>query len=296
MRLQNLSDPALYKLCKEYGLKARLWRRKFAGLLAEVERRKLYRRRGFGSIYEFAAKLGGMSKESVNKVLLLAGKLEDKPILKSLFESGAQGWAKLERVAYVSNSQNEGFWAEKVQTLPSCALSQFVQNYRLENTAGGEIQPEKMTETLEMELKPDLARKLERLKKRPDFEILLEAFVEQVEAKEKAEEPDAVASTSRYIPMRIKQFVSGRTNNLCAYPCCKKVATSLHHTQRWALENIHDPRRLHALCSAHERLAHLGYIENEGESPENWYLKTTPDEFGPKAYVDSLVGLHRPDG
>ena len=54
--LKNLSDQELYARCQQYGLNARLWQRKFASLLPEVEERKLYQRKGYGSIYEFAAK------------------------------------------------------------------------------------------------------------------------------------------------------------------------------------------------------------------------------------------------
>ena len=54
MNLRKLTDPELYKLCQEYGLNARQWMRKFAGLLPEVKRRRLYRRHGCSSIHEFA--------------------------------------------------------------------------------------------------------------------------------------------------------------------------------------------------------------------------------------------------
>ncbi len=257
----KLSDKDLYALCKEYGQKARLWRRKFAGLLPEVFSRGLYKRRRFGSIYEFAAKLAGMSKESVDKVLRLSKKLQDKPYLLEQLETGSQGWTKLERVAFIATPETDGFWSEQIENHSSSSLSPFVQNYRLRLTAGGNFQPEKSA--IHFEVAPELAKKLQQLSKRADFENLLEKFVESVALQEVAEKPEAVVTPSR------------------------------HHTQRWALENIHDPDRLHLVCSAHEQLAHHGYIENEDQSPENWRLKTEPDTIGPKAYIDSLVNLHR---
>ena len=107
------------------------------------------------------------------------------------------------------------------------------------------------------------------------------------------EKPKAVVTPSRHIPSQMDRHVRARTNDLCAFPGCAKLGTSLHHTQRWALENIHDPNRLHLVCTAHEQLAHHGYIENEDQSPEHWRLKAFPDTIGPKAYIDSLVNLHR---
>ena len=58
----GISDQQLYELCQKYGERARTWRQKFAGLLPEVYRRRLYEKKGFGSIFEFAAKLAGMSQ------------------------------------------------------------------------------------------------------------------------------------------------------------------------------------------------------------------------------------------
>ncbi len=61
--MENLTDEKLYELCKMYGARALEWRRKFIGLLPEVERRKLYRKKGFASVFEFAAKLAGVSQK-----------------------------------------------------------------------------------------------------------------------------------------------------------------------------------------------------------------------------------------
>ena len=286
-----MTDKDLYGLCKEYGQKARFWRRKFAGLLPEVERRGLYRRRLCGSIYEFAAKLAGMSKESVDKVLQISRKLQDKPRLLEQLETGAQSWSKLEKVAYIATSQTDGAWAERIENMPQPAVEAFVQNFRLKTTLQSETEPVKSA--IQFTVKLVLAQKLQQLSKRADFESLLEKFVESVGAQEQSEKPQAVSTPSRHIPTEIDRYVRARTNDLCAFPCCTKIGTSLHHTQRWALENIHDPDRLHLLCTNHERLAHQGYIENEEQSPEHWRLRSYPAERGALSLIDELVNVHR---
>ena len=286
-----MTDKDLYGLCKEYGQKARFWRRKFAGLLPEVERRGLYRRRLCGGIYEFAAKLAGMSKESVDKVLQISRKLQDKPRLLEQLETGAQSWSKLEKVAYIATSQTDGAWAERIENMPQPAVEAFVQNFRLKTTLQSETEPVKSA--IQFTVKLVLAQKLQQLSKRADFESLLEKFVESVGAQEQSEKPQAVSTPSRHIPTEIDRYVRARTNDLCAFPCCTKIGTSLHHTQRWALENIHDPDRLHLLCTNHERLAHQGYIENEEQSPEHWRLRSYPAERGALSLIDELVNVHR---
>src|SRR3989338_1390731 len=202
MKFKRLSDKDLYAFCKEYGQKARFWRRRFAGLLPEVERRELYRRRGCGSIYEFAAKLAGMSKESVNKVLQISRKLQDKPRLLEQLETGAQSWSKLEKVAYVATVQTDGEWAERLETMPQASVEAFVQNSRLKTTLERGIQPEKYAERsgalkkeeLRFDLSPELAPKFQQIAKRADFESIVSKNIQKDEKREEREKPQSVAT------------------------------------------------------------------------------------------------------
>ena len=192
---KNLSDKELYKLCKDYGLRARVWRRRFAGLLPEVLERRLYKKRGYTSIHEFAGKLAGMSKEAVDKVLCLSKKLADKPLLRDQLISGEQGWSKIARVAYIATPETDGFWAEKVSTMPKLALEAYIQakeaqdseqNNRLKLVPGHDFQPEK-TSTLTFHLHLELEKKfrmykyeLEKERKEPlTWENTLEALLER---------------------------------------------------------------------------------------------------------------------
>lgn len=141
MELTELTDSELYTRCKEFGGLARVWRAKFAGLLPEVMRRNLHRRRGYASIHEFAAKLAGMSERSVDKVLNLARNLEGKPALKAQLESGAVGWTKIEKVAFVAKPATDAFWADKVQNLCTLALDAYVHETRELFTKGANVLP-----------------------------------------------------------------------------------------------------------------------------------------------------------
>lgn len=61
---------------------------KFEGLLPEVNRRRLYERRGFETIYDFARILAGLSRDQVNRVFSVCRKLEDKPVLRKMLIEG----------------------------------------------------------------------------------------------------------------------------------------------------------------------------------------------------------------
>ena len=91
-----MNDKELYQLCKKFGREALQARRKFAGLLPEVFKRQLYAKKGYSSIYHFAAKLAGMSREQVAVVLKLDRQFEDRPILQKALMEGKinEGHAK----------------------------------------------------------------------------------------------------------------------------------------------------------------------------------------------------------
>src|SRR3989338_10710595 len=111
---KNLSDEKLFELCQKFGSQALLWRRKFIGLLPEVYKRRLYKKKGFSSIFEFAAKLAGLSEEQVSRALNIHKKFEKTPALQRIFEDGEVSINKLARVVSVATQENQEFWAEQV--------------------------------------------------------------------------------------------------------------------------------------------------------------------------------------
>jgi hypothetical protein len=128
--LKLITDQNLYQLCKTYGERALEWRRKFIGLLPEVNRRKLYEKKGFGSIFEFAKKLAGLSEEQVRRVLNIEEKFENVPVLKELLVNGEVSMNKLARVASIANLGNQEFLAERVRILSQGALETMVRDER----------------------------------------------------------------------------------------------------------------------------------------------------------------------
>ncbi len=85
---EKYSDKQLYALCRKYGTQALLWRQKFIGLLPEVNRRRLYEKKGFGSIFEFGKRIAGLSEAQIRLALNLDKRFSDKPALKAAFVQG----------------------------------------------------------------------------------------------------------------------------------------------------------------------------------------------------------------
>ena len=124
----KLPDENLFNLCRVYGGRSLLWRQKFIGLLPEVFKRKLFEKKGFSSIFEFAKKLAGLSEEQVRVTLNLEKRFEKLPELKSLLVNGEVSVSKLARVVSIANADNEQFLAENVKNLSKSAVETLVRD------------------------------------------------------------------------------------------------------------------------------------------------------------------------
>ncbi len=130
-KLSTLPDRDLYNLAQLYGSNAREWSRKFASLLPEIEQRRLYRKYRFHSIYEFAAKLAGMSNKTVDEVLRTYKKVENKPMLRAQIEEF--GWGKVRAVTPLIENVEEKNLAYMVKNIPKKVLEEAVRQIRTQN-------------------------------------------------------------------------------------------------------------------------------------------------------------------
>jgi len=137
----KFSDEKLYALCRKYGENSLYYRRKFIGFLPEVYKRKLYEKKKFRSIFEFAARLCGVSEEQVRRVLNLEKKFEDKPVLKAMLENGEVSANKLAKIASIATPENQQILASQVKLLPCRALETLARDERrIENENGLQTQ------------------------------------------------------------------------------------------------------------------------------------------------------------
>ncbi len=282
-----------------YGRNAREWLRKCAVLLPKIEKYEIWQKRRCSSIYEYAAKIAGMNHDQTREALRVMNRIKDKPELIAMAEK--KGINAVRPVATIATRETARFWAGCIEVMSVQGVTAMAREKRRGMLGGDKSrnvstsQPEKMhhvgqngmgkfgqnaaTETMAITLNLPirLARKLDRIRKREDFNQLLGKFVEEVEREEEGRKPVAIETDSRQAPAAMERFCKERTGNKCAFPGCDKPIYHLHHTQRWALHPIHDPDKLWGLCQAHNELAHLGLIENEGKRPEEWRLREKAD-------------------
>ena len=266
----KITDEKLYELCKRYGSSALLWRRKFTGLLPEVDRRRLHERKGFSTVFEFAFKLCGLSEEQVRLALNLEKRFEDKPTLKKMLENGEVSINKLARVVSIATPENEKELAEKVKILPKSALETLVRDEKattrntLNKNQNGLQKPLFSNERLPgqtFQLAPDVAEQLNELRSKGiDINELLRKFLkqrkEEIERKKEEIAKDTKPTSSRYVPAKVKEVLHQEHGTKCSIPTCNKQAEVIHHTQTFGLSHTHDPRFLAPLCREHHAIAH----------------------------------------
>jgi len=296
---KNMTDKELYELCKKFGKETLEARQRFAGLLPEVSKRRLFEKKGFFSIYHFAAKLAGMSHDQVDIVLNLERKFEDKPVLQKALVSGEISVNKLVRIVSIATVENQEELFEKAKILSNRAVEVFVKDVKRwnENCGGnvygknGENQNQigsnkplfdsKSLHVQTLKLDCDIEKELTEIQEKG---IDINAFLRKILQKRKEEieqektrlaneqqqtqQQEPIGSTykiTRYIPSKIRKIITEEHGTKCSFPGCKKPAKTLHHATRFALTQNHNPQFIAPLCEAHHEIAHkidLKYSKN----------------------------------
>jgi len=319
--MKNLSekDKTLHLQFSRYGKNAREWMRKCALLLPEIERNRVWKKKGFFSIYEYAAKLAGMSRDAVNESLRILKKIEDKPELMRIVEE--KGLLAVRPVATIVTPETAKFWAEKAKMMSRNTLETYVREVRKldENVdPNGLPGKAKMADFPQqkaimifgesaistIQLSSEIKEKLEKLKGNKSWDNLFNQFLDlyeekiaqlKKEANKKFKEIESrkKPKSARPIPAKIEKYAIAKTNHTCAFPGCTKPAEHLHHAERFKITGRHDPEKIIPLCKEHHELAHEGLIENEEKSPSEWKIKLEPDITNYKYFIDNFVAAHR---
>ncbi len=289
----------LHEQFQTYGRNAREWMRKCELLLPAIERERVWEKKGFGSIHEYAGKLAGMSRDRVNDVLRAMHKAESMPDIMQIIEE--RGVNVIRPIIALLNQDNQSFWADKARQMGKTTLEAYVREVRsgCTSTSKNDDFPDQkaITKTIiPMDLDPDVATQLTKLKGTGDWNGLMKEFLERREAMLEQVCPESKTTDSRHIPTAIQKFIIQRSRGICEFPKCTRTYTILHHTQRFALEKTHDPTRITALCTSHERIVHQGLVENEEKQPSEWRVRQHPDTQNPTYAIDQLVMKYRRPG
>ena len=287
-------DLRLHSQFEKYGTNAKEWMEKCVLLLPEIERREVWRKKGFGSIYEYAAKLAGMNRNKVNEALRVLSKTEDKLALRQVIEK--KGINAVKPVVTIATHETQEFWAEKATNMSKNELETYVRDFR-KQANGSEGLPRKASQpakiTVSMELEPEMVEQLEKLKGDGTWEEAMQKLFQARQRELERDKPEPVKTSSKHVPVEIDRFVLERDCSRCVFPGCNKCYDELHHADGFARVQVHDPDRIFCLCKAHHSLAHQGLIENEYMFPQFWRVREQPDRAEPRFGLDKLVVKHK---
>jgi hypothetical protein len=270
-KLDQYSDKELYAICKKWGGEALEARRRFAGLLPEVYKRRLYEKKGFSCIYEFAARLAGMSRDQVDVVLRLEQRFSDKPVLREALIEGKVSANKLAWVVSMATVENQNDIVEKAEVLSKASLDIFVKEFKNENVLQKPLIEHGSLPGQTLELADDVENELLELQEKGiDINEIIrtalsqrKAAIEQEkeflanEVRTDAEERAVIGMPGkRHVPAKIRQLIIKEYGTKCAAPACRKQAAQIHHEAHWAASQRHDPATMKPLCKAHHEIAH----------------------------------------
>lgn len=255
--LSQLNDDQLLELSCRYGAQALAARRKFEGSLPEINRRKLYLKKKCQSIYEFAAKFGGLSREQVQRVIRVEARLADKPSLHKALVTGEVSINKMSRVVSVATPENDAVLTEQLKVLPKRSVERLVQDIK---AVPGHRKMVPLPEDLN--LLPEVTDRLCELNNKC---IDINEFL--THALDQREEFIVAAATaiceslprepqSRHIPARTCRVLQTEYGNKCAVRRCPWMADEIHHAVPFALNPTHDPHLMAPLCHEHHTIAH----------------------------------------
>ena len=131
---------------------------KLLALLPKIDELKVYEKQGYANIYDYAAKIAGLSPGVVDKALKIKEKLRDMPHLQKAIET--QGINKVGIVAGLATKENEKELAEKVVHMSKPALQEYSKEVRGKATVSWQVELDGEMMFLFLKLKKKLGKNL----------------------------------------------------------------------------------------------------------------------------------------
>lgn len=227
-------------------------------MIPEAYRRRIYIKKGFGSIYEMAAKVGGISRNMVDEVVRVDEKLIDMPELKS--KIAEVGLSKVKTVANTATKETDHEWAEKITKMTRGALETHIRDSK--NLIPGERLPTTPLyedfENFTAKLDPGIILKLKiiksKMRKGATWNEVFEQLTDLPEPRPQ-KNPKLSNPKKRHLATAKHRELEGK----CSIQGCKKPATEIHHKKPWAKFRSHD--ELEPLCKDHHELEHQSESE-----------------------------------
>lgn len=255
----------LHRQFVQLGRERNLITYKLLTLLPEIYRTKIYETKGYTTIYEYAAKLAGLSQSVVEKALKLKDKLKDKPNLQKAIET--QGIHKVSIVAQIATPETDSFFADKVENMSKPALQQLSRELRGKIQTSWQIEMDNEMMTMFLKIKKSIGKNLSN---KEAMRGILKTMANGTMGKTKKSQPKAKkmreipgeqaqnkrSKITRYIPAATRRLALSETNGKCSHQDCHHPAEVIHHQVPFSQSRSHSS--IAPLCKIHHEFAHNG--------------------------------------
>lgn len=298
MKKLSPKDKTIHDQFSKYGKNAKEWMNKCVLLLPQIEKNRIWEKKGFPNIYVYAAKIAGMSRNKVNEGLRILRKAENLPAITEIIKN--KGVLAVKPVVSIATKETDEFWAKKASEMSKNTLETFVRDFRKEqNQQIARNYPQEMADRpgtgsptnnglnkpnlfqgnfsekdskiqISMKLDPEIVDQLKKIKMDSDWNEVIKKLLRysqkalQAEQKymEKEEKPESVKTNSHTVNTAIANYIKKRSGGKCEHPNCNKPGRHIHHIEPFALKRGHDSDKLIYLCEEHHQIIHLGYIDD----------------------------------
>lgn len=294
MKKLSSKDKTIHDQFARYGKNAKEWMNKCVLMLPKIEKNRIWAKKGFGSIYEYAAKIAGMSRHKVDDSLRIIRKIEDRPKLLEIAKT--KGLNSVRPVVTIVTKVTEEFWAKRAMEMSKNTLATYVKDYKNEQTnlveksRPGTRSPaindleranddarytlaESSKIQISMKLDPEIFVLLKNLKGNADWNELMKKLLQysqkELESEKEnleKEKPPVARTRSHGVTIAIKRYIHKRSKGKCEHPNCNKSGKHIHHIEPFAVKKEHNPDKLLYLCEEHHKIIHLGYIDDDVKS------------------------------
>ena len=236
--------------------------RNIAYWLLEIDRRGLYRTRGFSSLGDYAMELVGIKPRKAWYLVFIAERLENLPAIRAEFDAGKLSWTKAREIVAVATPDTEEEWLEKARVLSNRDLEKEVRRHDGRGSGGfASVTISMPVEILEMW--HDAYEVAERVSgaELEKWQVL-EACLAELLGTHLPIANENGASThetedEKGLPASVRNAVLDRDGWACKFPACTmRKMLDVHHIEYRSHRGSDEMGNLISLCRIHHGLIH----------------------------------------
>ena len=244
--------------------------RNIAYWLLEIDRRGLYRTRGFSSLGDYAMELVGIKPRKAWYLVFIAERLENLPAIRAEFDAGKLSWTKAREIVAVATPDTEEEWLEKAHVLSNRDLEREVRRHDGRGSGGFATVTISMPVEI-LEMWHDTYELVERLSgTQLEKWQVLEACLAELLGTHLPLANENGASTQetedeKGLEASVRNAVLDRDGWACRFPACTmRKMLDMHHIEFRSHLGSDEMGNLISLCRIHHGLIHRGICSMSG--------------------------------